>query len=75
MNANKVFSALVILLALVSLSFLTACDSVGLIQAKAAGPEEIANKPLLTQLDPGEIAAFRWIAMARAYEKMELFNK
>ena len=72
MNENKVLPTLVILLALVCLSLLTACDSFTLIQAKAASPEEIVNKPLLTQLNHGDISAFRWNAIAQGYEKIDL---
>jgi uncharacterized protein (DUF2249 family) len=75
MNKNKVHPTLVILLALVCVSLLTACGSFGPIQAKAAGPEEIVNRPNLTQFNADEIAAYRWNAIAEGYAKMDLPSK
>ena len=75
MNKTKIFSTLLILL-LAALPFLTACQSIIPVQAKAS-ESEIAVSSESADFDydqAADILAYRWVSMARFYEAKGLLN-
>ena len=76
MNKKKVLTTLLIL-SLAALSLMTACQSAIPAQAKAVG-SDISDEVESSDFDYEQAAdnlAYRWIAMAQAYEKAGLLNR
>ena len=76
MNKNKVFPTIIFTLMLVGLSLLTVCQSANPALVVAAAPEDVASEAY-TDFDYGqaaEVMAFRWLAIARGYERLGLLN-
>ena len=76
MNKNKVLVTLLIL-SLAALFLLTACQSTIPVQAKTVDAD-ISDEAESSDFDyeqAADVLAYRWIAMARAYEKAGLLNR
>ena len=76
MTKNKVSTAVLLILTLLSVSILAACQTAGPKAVLAAEPEDEIGAPggEFDYEQAAEVSAFRWQAMADGYAKLGLLN-
>ena len=73
MTKNKIFPTIIFIIVLVGLPLLTACQSISPKQALAAEAVDLADAEFDYE-QAAENTAFRWIAMAEAYQRNGMLN-
>ena len=73
MTKNKIFPTIIFIIVLVGLPLLTACQSISPKQALAAEAVDLVDAEFDYE-QAAENTAFRWVAMAEAYQRNGMLN-